>query len=145
MEDYIFLIIAIVLSIFGAINQNKKKKIQGNPLTEADEKPRNSFMDLLLGADFLNEPEVPKVQSVRIKPVKADVPTKSTIETPREKFYHYGFKSTLPDRPRHEMIKTQWKPKEEDESDEVEESMNYLEDFSLRKAFVYSEIMNRKY
>jgi hypothetical protein len=43
------------------------------------------------------------------------------------------------------MIKTQWKPKEEDEPDEVEESMNYLEDFSLRKAFVYSEIMNRKY
>ena len=147
MEDYIFLIIAIVLSIFGAINQNKKKKVQDNPFTEADEKPRNSFMDQLLGADFLNEPQVKKVQPVRIKPEKANVPTKSTFDTSGGKFYHYEFKSTLPDRPRHEMIKTQWKPKEkeEDEPAEVEESVNYLEDFSLRKAFVYSEIMNRKY
>ncbi len=145
MEDYIFLIIAIVLSIFGAINQNKKKKIQDNPFIEADEKPRNSFMDQLLGADFLNDPQVKKVQPVRIKPEKADVLTKSTIDIPRGKFYHYGFKSTLPDRPKHEMIKTTWKHKEEEESVDVEEPTNYLEDFSLRKAFIYSEIMNRKY
>jgi hypothetical protein len=145
MEDYIFLIIAIVLSIFGAINQNRKKKIQDNPSTEVEEKPRNHFLDQLLGADFLNEPEVKKAPPVRIKPMPVNVAAKSTIDIPRGKFYHQVFKSTLPDRPKHELIQTTWKQKEEGEIVEVEESINYLEDFSLRKAFVYSEIMNRKY
>lgn len=145
MEDYIFLIIAIVLSIFGVINQNKKKKIEENPFSEAEEKPRNSFMDQLLGADFLNEPEVKKAPPVRIKPMQTKVATKNTIEIPREKFYHQVFKSTLPDRPKHELLKTTWKHKIEEEIVEDEESINYLEDFSLRKAVIYSEIMNRKY
>jgi hypothetical protein len=145
MEDYIFLIIAIVLSIFGAINQNKKKKIEDNPFLEAKEKPRNSFMDQLLGADFLNEPEEKKIPPVRIKPVPINVANKSTIDIPRGKFYHQTFKSTLPDRPKHELIQTTWKQKQEEEISEGEESTNYLEDFSLRKAFVYSEILNRKY
>jgi len=145
MEDYIFLIIAIVLSIFGAINQNKKKKIEENPFSEAEEKTGNSFMDQLLGADFLNEPEVKKAPPVRIKPMQTKVATKNTIEIPRDKFYHQVFKSTLPDRPKHELLKTTWKHKEEDEIVDDEESINYLEDFSLRKAVIYSEIMNRKY
>ena len=145
MEDYIFLIIAIVLSIFGAINQNKKKKIEDNLITEAEEKPRNRFMDQLLGADFLKEPEVKKTPPVKIKSVPLNVADKSTIDIPRGKFYHQTFKSTLPDRPKHELLKTTWKQKEEEGIVEVEESINYLEDFSLRKAFVYSEILNRKY
>ena len=145
MEDYIFLIIAIVLSIFGAINQNKKKKIGDNPNTEAEERPRNRFMDQLLGNDFLNEPEVRKVTPIKIKPVAVNVAAKSTIDIPRGKFYHQTFKSTLPDRPKHELLKTTWKQKEEEGIVEVEESINYIEDFSLRKAFIYSEIMNRKY
>ena len=145
MEDYIFLIIAIVLSIFGAINQNKKKKIEDNPFTEVEEKPRNSFMDQLLGADFLKEPEIRSAPAVLKKPIKVAVPPKSTTDIPRGKFYHQVFKSTLPDRPKHEMLKTTWKQKEEEEVIEGEESINYLEDFSLRKAVIYSEIMNRKY
>jgi len=145
MEDYIFLIIAIVLSIFGAINQNKKKKVEGNPFTAAEGKPRSRFMDQLLGADFLNEPEVKEAPPVRIKPVPVNVVAKSTIDIPRGKFYHQVFKSTLPDRPKHELLKTTWKQKEEEEVVESEESINYLEDFSLRKAVIYSEIMNRKY
>lgn len=145
MEDYIFLIIAIVLSIFGAINQNKKKKIEDNPFTEVEEKPRNSFMDQLLGGDFLKEPEVRNAPPVLKKPIQVAVPPKSTIDIPRGKFYHQVFKSTLPDRPKHEMLKTTWKQKEEEEVVEGEESINYLEDFSLRKAVIYSEIMNRKY
>ena len=145
MEDYFFLIIAIVLSIFGAINQNRKKKIEDNPFTEVAEKPRNRFMDQLLGNDFLNEPEVRKVTPIKIKPVAVNVAAKSTIDIPRGKFYHQTFKSTLPDRPKHELIQTTWKQKDNEEYDEINESMNYLEDFSLRKAFIYSEIMNQKY
>jgi hypothetical protein len=145
MEDYIFLIIAIVLSIFGAINQNKKKKAENNPFTEDIDEPRNSFMDQLLGRDFLDGPVVTKAPPVRIKPAQVNVAAKSTTEIPRAKFYHQTFKSTLPDRPKHELVHTSRKLKEEEEVVEVEESVNYLEDFSLRKAFVFSEILNRKY
>lgn len=145
MEDYIFLIIAIVLSIFGAINQNKKKKVDDNPFTEEVEEPRNRFMDQLLGRDFLDEPVVRKIQPVRINTIQSNVATQSSGDTQREKFYHQVFKSTLPDSPKHQLIQATRIKKEEEEIVEAEESMNYLEDFSLRKAFVYSEIMNRKY
>ena len=140
MEDYIFLIIAVVLSIFGAINQNKKRKINDNLFSEKKEESRNHFMDQFVGRDFMNEPEAKKPQSVRANPL----PVKVNTETQRGKFYHQVFKSTLPDRPKHELIQSTRKQKEE-EVGEVEESIDYLEDFSLRKAFIYSEIMNRKY
>jgi len=143
MEDYIFLIIAIVLSIFGAINQNKKKKADDNPYTETADGSRNSFMDQLLGRDFLDEPVVGKAPPVQVKPTQ--VTPKNTIDIPRGKFYHQKFESTLPDRPKHELVHTSRKQKEEEEIVGDEESINYLEDFSLRKAFVYSEILNRKY
>jgi hypothetical protein len=145
MEDYIFLIIAIVLSIFGAINQNKKKKADDNQITEEVDESRNLFMDQLLGRDFLDKPVAKKAPPVRINPTLVNVAAKSISETPRSKFYHQTFKSTLPERPRHERLQTTWKQKEDDETVEVDRSMNYLEDFSLRKAFVYSEILNRKY
>jgi hypothetical protein len=145
MEDYIFLIIAIVLSVFGAINQNKKKKAGDKPFAEEIEEPRNRFMDQLLGRDFLDEPLVKKAPPVRINPTRVNIAAKSTSEIPRSKFYHQTFKSTLPDRPKHELVQTSRKQKAEEEMTEVEDSINYLEDFSLRKAFVYSEILNRKY
>jgi len=145
MEDYIFLIIAIVLSIFGAINQNKKKKAEDNPFTKEVDEPRNGFMDQLLGRDFLDEPVVKKAPLVRVNPTQVKVAAKSTIDIPRGKFYHQTFESTLPDRPKHELVHTSRKQKEEEEIIEGEESINYLEDFSLRKAFIYSEILNRKY
>ena len=145
MEDYIFLIIAIVLSIFGAINQNKKKKAEANPFAEEIDEPRNGFMDQLLDRDFLDEPVVKRAPKVRINPAPVNVVAKSTSEIPRSKFYHQAFESTLPNRPKHEVIQTSRKLKEEEEIVEEEESVNYLEDFSLRKAFIYSEILNRKY
>jgi len=145
MEDYIFLIIAIVLSIFGAINQNRKKKANENPFAEEIDEPRSGFMDHFLDRDFLDEPVVKKTPPVRVKPTPVNVAAKSTSEISRSKFYHQTFKSTLPDRPKHEVIQTSRKLKEEEEAVEVEESINYIEDFSLRKAFIYSEILNRKY
>jgi hypothetical protein len=145
MEDYIFLIVAIVLSIFGAINQNKKKKAEVNPFVEGADEPRHGFMDQLFDRDFLDEPVVKKAPKVQVNPTQANIAAKSTSEIPRSKFYHQTFKSTLPDRPKHDVIQTSRKLKEEEVVVEEDESVNYLEDFSLRKAFIYSEILNRKY
>lgn len=151
MDDYIFLLIAIALSIFGAINQSKKKRDAENPIKDGNAKPRNYFMDQLLGKDFLDEsipePEEKEVTPFRVKPVPAKMAlskTTSSIQTAGN-FHLQKFKSTLPDRPKHVTISTSQKIKEDVETDEAEESVNYLEDFSLRKAFVYSLIMEQKY
>jgi hypothetical protein len=145
MEDYIFLLIAIALSIFGAINQNKKKKSE-NPFEKEEIKPRNFFMDQLLGNDFLEVPEKKKPIPVRAKPVPTPPTNKNNIVIQRGMNYQLPrFKSTLPDRPKHQSVLTVQRQKTENEIVEPEESIDYLEDFSLRKAFIYSQILERKY
>jgi hypothetical protein len=149
MDDYIFLIIAIGLSIFGAINQNKKKKDRekDNPLAEKVSKPRNFFMDQLLGEDFLEKPMEAAKPPVRVRPVMEKTPLTVAMPTSQSVPFHPGFISTLPNRPIKNLQPTLRKPRVEtvEEDQETDENPSYLEDFSLRKAFVYSEIMNRKY
>ena len=150
MEDYIFLLIAIALSIFGAINQSKKKRAAENTSKE-EVKPRNFFMDQILGEDFLAETEPEPEETIIPAPVKQFIPKVAVqqnsdvnIHTDRN-FHLQKFKSTLPDRPKHVTIKTTQQRNEKMEEDESEETTNYLEDFSLRKAFVYSQILEQKY
>ena len=146
MEDYIFLIMAVALSIFGAINQNRKKKAAENQLEAEDVKPRNFFMDQLLGIDFLGETEELKTKPVKAKPTPARVTIKSISNIQKiGNFQPQRSKSTLPDRPKRQTILTMQRQPEEEEVVGAEESISYLEDFSLRKAFVYSQIMERKY
>jgi hypothetical protein len=147
MEDYIFLIIAVALSIFGAINQNKKKKDAENPLSEKTAKPRNFFMDQLLGEDFLAEPIAVVKPAVMAKPVLKKEPLDPPKPLQTAGLYHTTFVSTLPDRSKKPLQPTLKKTSFEMETQEPEEEemASYLEDFSLRKAFVYSEILQRKY
>ena len=143
MDDYIFLIIAIALSIFGAINQSKKKKAAENLLEDEVTKPRNFFMDQLLGEDFLEETEVVRTPPVKVKPAPAKVAIRNN--NIGMNYQLERFKSTLPDRPKRETILTMQRQTEDEEIDGTEETTSYLEDFSLRKAFVYSQILERKY
>jgi hypothetical protein len=146
MDDYIFLIIAIALSIFGAINQSKKKKA----MDESPEKgvnPRNFFLDQLLGEDFLAEPKEEVKPAVLIKPVLKKEPLVNPMTVQKSGLYHTSFVSSLPDRSKTPIQPTTRKPLIEtvEPESEEEEMTSYLEGFSLRKAFVYSEIMQRKY
>lgn len=147
MGDYIFLIIAIVISIFAAINKSQKAKMAGQPLAENESKRRNFFMDQLLGEDFLQEPVVLKRQPMKVQPAPEKVVFTSSRETQRGlQFQLPRFKSTLPDRPKHISIAPKPRQNEEVESNfETEDTISYLEDFSFRKAVVYSQIMERKY
>jgi len=147
MDDYIFLIIAIALSIFGAINQSKKKKAMDDP-AEKSARPRNFFMDQLLGEDFLAEPKVEENPVPLVKPVLKKEPLVSPAQFGQSGLYHNTrFSSTLPERAKKPLQATTRKPLSEavEPESEEEEMPGYLEDFSLRKAFVYSEIMQRKY
>lgn len=150
MEDYIFLIIAVVISIFAAINKNNKNKIANAPLEQEEEevetKRRNYFMDQLLGEDFLEEKEEMEAPPMRVQPAPSNVAYKSSQDNRQGLNYKLPeFKSTLPDRPKHKTITSTQRYKEELETmDEVDETGGFMEDFSLRKAVVYSIIMERK-
>jgi len=147
MEDYIFLLIAIVLSIFGAINKKKKITEKANPLAEKAQRTKNFFLDQLLGENFPEDsPEIIKTP-VREKPVQKTVPVVAPRPVAQSGLYHFGFKSTLPEQKTKpfQRITSKSEVKEPEIESDDSDSPGYLEDFSLRKAFVYSEIMQRKY
>jgi len=144
MEDYIFLLIAIALSVYGAINQNRKKKAADLPLEAQEEEPRNFFMDQFLGKDFLDETEE-VAPPVKAKPVAPKIHFKSGYELKKEEKSQMRFKSTLPEMKKRQPISAIKKQNEEEEIAESEEAGSYLEDFSLRKAIIYSQILERKY
>ncbi|HCY43021.1 MAG TPA: hypothetical protein DHV48_17070 [Prolixibacteraceae bacterium] len=147
MEDYIFLIIAVVISIFAAINKNKKSKIAENELETDEIKTRNYFMDQLLGEDFLEETIAEEPRPVKEKQAPVEIPVRKVSEIQRSQHVRQPFKSTLPERIKRQSltsIKRQPEPEVVNEAEE-ESSSNYFDDFSLRKAVVYSIIMERKY
>ena len=133
MEDYIFIIIAIVLSAIGAINKNKKKKLAQMGNEEAT-RPRPSVFDQFFDDPVFEAPkpepivEKPKKVEPKIKPLK-----KPAMQTP--------FQQSTVGIPR-KKIKTSFS-EEEEIVEKTRESV--MDGFSLKKAFIYSEILQRKY
>lgn len=148
MEDYIFLIVAVALSIYAAINKNKKSKEA--PLLEEEEEleennARNFFMDQLLGEDFLEEPIVKKPKPVKIAQIPARPEFKSGLDMNKKGLFKSRFVSTLPERTKRPSVSSMNIQPEEEEDNLMEERSSYLDDFSLRKAVIYSQILERKY
>jgi hypothetical protein len=144
MEDYIFLLIAVALSIFGAIKQKKKKNdenaVESNPINTEP-----SFMDNWLNNDFLEPLKNNLIPEPKVSFVKEKVPVIAGNEIPRQKYFHQDFKSTLPKRTLHSSLSSPITKKTDEESTDMDDSNNYLEDFSIRKAIIYSEIIKPKY
>lgn len=148
MEDYIFLIIAVALSIYSAVTKKKKKEGAVNPLIDGPEEPKNSFIDRFLEEDFLPDPPAEVVKPVKlVRPAMEREPFLTTELSGSGGLFHPGFKHSLPKRKETGLKNSVKKAPIEvlDTADETDETSGYLEDFSLRKAFVYSEIMTRKY
>ena len=147
MKDYYFLLIAVALSIFAAIKQNLKKSDDINPVAGKPERLRNYFMDQLMVEDFLDEPKASVAPPHRINPAPSFASSAKSKEGNSGELYHPGFKRTLPDLQKRSVQLTVRKPIDSKVEPELEsdDTPGYLEDFSLRKAFVYSEIMTRKY
>jgi len=146
MEDYIFLIIAVVISIFAAIKKNKKKEIVVSTVIEKkEEEPESNFMDRLFDLDFPDDEE--KQIQPEIVPVLKKEPLTAPAPMQTHLNYQSPFKSYLPDQSGRNIQSSLKKEivMKNDDVTETDETSGYLEDFSLRKAFVYSEIMNPKY
>lgn len=147
MEDYIFLIIAVVLSIFGAINKKKKIAEQANPFAEKPQRSKNFFLDQLLGENFVGDSEEIIKPAVREKPTLQTKPVVNPEPVSQSGLYRFGFKSTLPQQKIKAFQTITLKSEVKEPAIDIidMDSAGYLEDFSLRKAFVYSEILQRRY
>lgn len=146
MEDYIFLFIAILLSIFGALNQNKKKKMQEN--MEQQPQPRNVRSDPFLDFELMEVEDEEEAYERKVRDDAKRAEFQRSVEVQKEKASQQTrFRSTLPDRPKRKVVKPALKVIETEQPtvSAQEESGSYLEDFSLRKAVIYSEILQPKY
>ena len=131
MEDYIFILIAILLSVFGAINRKKK---QGQ-VPVGDEEPstvsRPSVFDQLFDEPFFRDEETqvqpPKkeriVQKEAYQPLRKKMAPRSVSPVPAKKPEVVTITPEPAKRTIHPLMK----------------------DFTLKKAVVYSEILQRKY
>ncbi len=132
MEDYIFIIIAIVLAIWGAINQSKKKN---NQLLADDEdipQQRPSVFEQLFEDDFFEEAPPTPVQQVPSPEISArqfQPLARPEIRKP----------APPPVRPKPIEVIVE---KEEKTTNTISA---LKKDFSLKNAVIYSEILRRKY
>ena len=146
MDDYIFLIIAVVISIFAAIKKNKDKK----QILESgeEEPPRNFLLDQLLGEDFLAGSDEEFQKPVRVQPVKRKEVKMVVPEIQRQGLTRKGFKTGLPER-KLSGLQMSVTPTDSISDYEIgsenEGKEAFFDDFSLKKAVVYSEILNPKY
>lgn len=145
MEDYIFLIIAILLSIFGALNQNKKKAVQQNLPDEP--RPREADSDPFLNFELMDVEDEEEAYERKARDEARRTEFLRSVEAKKEQASRSTLsKTTLPERPKKKIIKPTLKVIELEEPAFVaEERGSYLEDFSLRKAVIYSEILSPKY
>ncbi len=129
MEDYIFILIAILLSVFGAINR-KKKREGGSPAEEPTPAGRRpSAFDELFGDPLFREEEIPP------KPVVKPAVISKRVVPPVRKKTPAAPPGTVP-------IKKVAVMQEQQQKRKVHPLM---ENFSMRKAVIYSEILQRKF
>lgn len=145
MEDYIFLIIAILLSIFGALNQNKKKAIRQNE--PENPQARDVSNDPFLNFELMEVEDEEEAYERKARDEAKRVDFMRSVEAKKEQASRSTLsRSSLPDRPKKKVIKPALKVIELEEPAVVaEEGGSYLEDFSLRKAVIYSEILKPKF
>lgn len=142
MEDYIFIIIAIVLSAIGAINKNKKKRIVQQDPEQREPTRQPSFFDQLFeDPAFKEEPEPIPVRQPqeRIEKPTFQRTVRREVQTPIRR-------TTLKKTEIGDSIKKKIKTSFDEDQEETENTRESIrDDFSLRKAIIYSEILARKY
>jgi hypothetical protein len=132
MEDYIFILIAILLSVFGAINRKKKQGQLPVEDKDATTEHRPSVFEQLFEDPLFRE-EKPQVKPPEMKttlPLTTDRPFRKQSASgpvPSARVRKPQTAADIPDHP----LKRQIHP--------------LMKDFSLKKAVVYSEILQRKY
>jgi hypothetical protein len=156
MDDVIIIILTLVLTVVAAINQSKKKKQQAPPTSE--EEP-DFWEEILQGGKPYTEPEQTSEPVLTREPVVLREPLRqrtaremskvTTVASRKAKAENksgsYFDQDEAAVRLDEIMKYSHSKQAEEALSLDVVESEPILEDFTLRKAVIYSEIINPKY
>ena len=135
MEDYFLIILTLIIAVVGAFNRKKKKNAPAPAETDGDKQP-SSFWDMIMDEQGLtdepvgpyvdDEPEFEEEQPV-VQQYKAPVPKQG-----------YSFSA-----------ESEGKSEIKEEMKKLEKKKRHVfidgEKFSLKKAVIYSEILNRKY
>jgi hypothetical protein len=128
MDDIIVIILTLLVAVFGALNQHRKKKAAQNSAPNQSQEP-TGFWDMIMDNQAVQEEVIPE----------------------------YDDKATVVEKyPEPEVApKYEFVPSSEGRSDVIAEINAVLkeksevtvdgEKFSLRKAVIYNEILNRKY
>lgn len=129
MEDYFVIILTLVIAVVGALNRKKKKKAPNVPLAE-DAQSGNDLWDLIM-----NEEQDPITEMYEEELVPEPIVEERT-EPSKRQVYSFNAsnegKSVVEETP---VLKKTKKRK----------TLIAGEEFSLKKAVIYSEVMNRKY
>ncbi|MEN8115574.1 MAG: hypothetical protein ABFS16_01265 [Bacteroidota bacterium] len=126
MDDLIIIILTLIIAAVGAIGQIKKKR-KPQPASE-NKSSGQDFWDML--TDEADYPKEPKQRTIIEEPDVIDkVPEKKPV-------YQFSARNEAKSE-----IKEELKTVLEKEKSPIKEE----EKFSLRKAVIYSEILNRKY
>lgn len=135
MDDLIVIIITILFAVIGILSQQKKKREAANASTpKVDGGQPADFWEMIMGE---REPEQPYQAPVFFdeEPAKVEI-----VEEKKNEFQpSYSFKASNEGSSDIEGKNIQV------ENPAKKKVLIEGEDFSLRKAVIYSEIMNRKY
>ncbi len=132
MDDLIVILLTLIIAAAGAIGQLKKKKKE-MPGAPDEQKTGGDIWDMFTEEVF------PEAASTETIPVSEEL--EEEYEEKYEPYINeqkYDFKA---DNEGGNIITKESKP----ETKSIKKRFTVKEDFSLRKAVIYSEILNRKY
>ena len=151
--DYIYLIILALAGLSGLL---KKKKPANADQDQAPAKPKRTWEDVLRELtpidqeEIVKEKEIAKAKEVKVENVEEPIKRIKVEPSPYISYETSGDKSSMKARKQVSQLKSSTKSAPL-EVIEVVPTRNFLTDFKLdspedaRRAFVYSEIFNRKY
>jgi hypothetical protein len=152
MEDLIYLVILIAWAVFAFYRHSQKKKAAARSAEQAPAKPQptnesrgKSWEEILFGEEIPEEHEIELEQEVEYSERK-----KTTAYEPislEQKYMQRKIESLEDPLVQQRMEKEKPILLEDDGvgSDKYRSGEDFLSDFDLRKAVIFSEILNRPY
>lgn len=128
MDDIIVIILTLLVAVFGALNQQRKKKAAQNSAPEQSKQP-TGFWDMIMDNQAVQEEVIPEYDDQATVVEKYPEPE----VTPKYEF--------VPSSEGSSDVKAEIKAVSKEKSAVTVDG----EKFSLRKAVIYNEILNRKY
>jgi hypothetical protein len=148
MDDLIVIILTLIVAVVGALGQIKKKK--NAPQTNSEDESKNDFWSFITEDITENqiERQEPEEQNIQSEPETFAQQVKLLNKKQEEKiqenreFSKYNFKAGNEGK---SVLKDNLSANSEDKKQPKKKTKRKARDFSLRKAVIYSEILNRKY